>query len=661
MAAVIDADQRAQVALVSRQDAARAQLRSALGDFGADVVAEQDAGSLDVDALRGSGATVVIVSLDSDNDAEFDALQPLLEDPDVSVVFDEASVSSQLSGWDLARWARHLAAKVLGHQDADPPRPEGAEALGGSENLMPVPGAPPTPEQLAGEPLIEEFTIEADELADAVPTDYMPMEEPSNVSLDGDEDHLDLDLGDVESAMSASEARAEVSPTAVPDATPEDPEFELPEADFSALEIEVSEVEVEVAGIANDSDVGDVTTTLADIDFDNDEPVNFGSFDAEGGSDLDLDADEDVARLAAQLDEQSDAGDDGLSVEDLTFVDDRPAADDGISEAVETVEAVEAVASFELADDDSGFDAPAMEETAAKDDGEAATRSFDFGSLSLEPMEGDAEEGAAGAEAAASPFASPAPVEVPRPKPEPAAAPVEERPSTGRAVFSLEPMEDEASGEETPEPVVAPVAAAPTPSAVAPAPNADGITRVIVLGASIGGPDALRTFLGGIPKGFPALFVLAQHLESGFFGRLAEQLQKASALPVRVIDPTQKAANGQVLVVSAEQRVRVAKDGSISLEPHDEAPKYQPSIDNVLRDVADIFGGSATAIIFSGMAGDAIEGSVYLTSKGGEVWAQDSESCVVSSMVDGARARGVVEFTGSPRELASRCVEKYGA
>ena len=55
MAAVIDADQRAQVALVSRQDAARAQLRSALGDFGADVVAEQDAGSLDVDALRGSG------------------------------------------------------------------------------------------------------------------------------------------------------------------------------------------------------------------------------------------------------------------------------------------------------------------------------------------------------------------------------------------------------------------------------------------------------------------------------------------------------------------------------------------------------------------------------------------------------------------------------
>jgi chemotaxis response regulator CheB len=60
------------------------------------------------------------------------------------------------------------------------------------------------------------------------------------------------------------------------------------------------------------------------------------------------------------------------------------------------------------------------------------------------------------------------------------------------------------------------------------------------------------------------------------------------------------------------------------------------------------------------MAGDAIEGAVYLTSQGGEVWAQDPASCVVSSMVDGARARGVVEYIGSPRDLAERCVAQYG-
>ena len=95
MAAVIDADQRAQVALVSRQDAARAQLRSALGDFGADVVAEQDAGSLDVDALRGSGATVVIV-IKSENAVFSEDGQPptpIMEDDRVNVT--AADVTAQ--------------------------------------------------------------------------------------------------------------------------------------------------------------------------------------------------------------------------------------------------------------------------------------------------------------------------------------------------------------------------------------------------------------------------------------------------------------------------------------------------------------------------------------------------------------------------------------
>ena len=81
-------------------------------------------------------------------------------------------------------------------------------------------------------------------------------------------------------------------------------------------------------------------------------------------------------------------------------------------------------------------------------------------------------------------------------------------------------------------------------------------------------------------------------------------------------------------------------------------------------DVRAVAWGDATPLaIFDALGdppGDAIEGAVYLTSVGGEVWAQDPASCVVSSMVDGARARGVVEFLGSPRELAERCVEKYG-
>ena len=130
-------------------------------------------------------------------------------------------------------------------------------------------------------------------------------------------------------------------------------------------------------------------------------------------------------------------------------------------------------------------------------------------------------------------------------------------------------------------------------------------------------------------------------------------------MPVRVPSQAQPAKMGEVLVVAANQRVWVEPDGQIVMVDHSETPKYTPCIDDVMRDVADRFGAGATAIIFSGMAGDAVEGAVYLTTQGGEVWAQDPASCVVSSMVDGAKARGVVEFIGSPRELAERCVAKY--
>jgi two-component system chemotaxis response regulator CheB/chemosensory pili system protein ChpB (putative protein-glutamate methylesterase) len=183
---------------------------------------------------------------------------------------------------------------------------------------------------------------------------------------------------------------------------------------------------------------------------------------------------------------------------------------------------------------------------------------------------------------------------------------------------------------------------------------------VVALCASIGGPDALRSFLSSLPAGFPAVFVVIQHLENGYFERLAQQLQKTSKLPVRVPMAGVDARDGEVLVVSSDRRFKLAIDGQIELSDLESNSRYRPCIDDVLRDLSDSFGANVTAIVFSGMAADAVEGAVYLTQRGGEVWAQDPESCVVSSMVDGTRARGVVEFVGSPRELADHCVRRLG-
>jgi two-component system chemotaxis response regulator CheB/chemosensory pili system protein ChpB (putative protein-glutamate methylesterase) len=186
------------------------------------------------------------------------------------------------------------------------------------------------------------------------------------------------------------------------------------------------------------------------------------------------------------------------------------------------------------------------------------------------------------------------------------------------------------------------------------------VERVFVLGASIGGPEAVRDFLSALPVRFPVLFVLAQHMGEEFLELMAAQLAKAVKLTVRKPTHGERVAHGEVLIVPTTHRLQVDAEGVVTLAHLREKPQYSPSIDQVLHDAADQFGDKAGAIVFSGMAHDAIEGSQYLKSRGGTVWVQDPETCVVSSMVDGARAAGIVDFTGSPQQLAAKMIADYG-
>ena len=82
------------------------------------------AADIDRDKLEGSGARIVIVNLDADSDTYIDHLYDVLDEGDYEVLFNDAQVSSNLSGWDHARWARNLAAKLLRQPAiATPPRP----------------------------------------------------------------------------------------------------------------------------------------------------------------------------------------------------------------------------------------------------------------------------------------------------------------------------------------------------------------------------------------------------------------------------------------------------------------------------------------------------------------------------------------------------------
>src|SRR5690242_7924554 len=118
------------VALLYQTSHLGGHLKDALNELGAQVVYEAPPADIDRDRLEGSGARVVIVNLDADSDSYIDQLYDVLDAGDYEVVFNDASVSANLQGWDHARWARNLAAKILKRPEAaTPPRPPGAEPV----------------------------------------------------------------------------------------------------------------------------------------------------------------------------------------------------------------------------------------------------------------------------------------------------------------------------------------------------------------------------------------------------------------------------------------------------------------------------------------------------------------------------------------------------
>lgn len=104
-------------------------LRDALSECGARIVHEGDMSSLSRDLLEKVGAQVLVVNLDDSADDALDRLYEVIDGDKPRVVFNDAQASRALTGWDRARWARHLAVKVLEMGDLDPPRPEHARGV----------------------------------------------------------------------------------------------------------------------------------------------------------------------------------------------------------------------------------------------------------------------------------------------------------------------------------------------------------------------------------------------------------------------------------------------------------------------------------------------------------------------------------------------------
>lgn len=191
------------VALLGRDDAARQQLRQALETLGAAVALEADPRATSDAGILAVGPTVLIVNLEDSDDDALDHLEAVFDAPSINVVFNDAQVSRHLEGWDLARWARHLAAKVLGHQDTMPPAPRNASRLVVAA-VDPAAQAEPEPAN------IDDFSLEAAlglvaGTHDSEETLPASRETEGAVADEGDADVIDAGQAEAVPEMSAEE------------------------------------------------------------------------------------------------------------------------------------------------------------------------------------------------------------------------------------------------------------------------------------------------------------------------------------------------------------------------------------------------------------------------------------------------------------------------
>lgn len=183
--------------------------------------------------------------------------------------------------------------------------------------------------------------------------------------------------------------------------------------------------------------------------------------------------------------------------------------------------------------------------------------------------------------------------------------------------------------------------------------------NIWVLGASLGGPDAIKQFLGELPANLPVTFILAQHLGANFMGLLAEQLDRVTTFKVMPTRVGHVLRHGEVIVAPVQERLCVNPIGALELKALHEELAYSPSIDTVLHDMSQRYGKDCHGIIFSGMCDDGVIGAEILSRQGSEIWTQEQSSCVISAMPDNVRQTGCSTFSGTPRQLAHKLIQRY--
>ena len=169
--------------------------------------------------------------------------------------------------------------------------------------------------------------------------------------------------------------------------------------------------------------------------------------------------------------------------------------------------------------------------------------------------------------------------------------------------------------------------------------------KIVAIGCSTGGTQALETVLTGLPRTSPGI-VVVQHMPAAFTRGFADRLHKVSQIEVKEAENGDRILPGRALIAPGGKHTMVVRSGAqyrVEVKDGPLVSRHKPSVDVLFRSVAKAAGSNATGFIMTGMGDDGARGMKEMHEAGAVTYAQDEETCVVFGMPKEAIKLGGVD------------------
>jgi two-component system chemotaxis response regulator CheB len=161
-------------------------------------------------------------------------------------------------------------------------------------------------------------------------------------------------------------------------------------------------------------------------------------------------------------------------------------------------------------------------------------------------------------------------------------------------------------------------------------------TDIIVIGISTGGPQALRYLIPRLPRDLPIPVAVVLHMPPGYTELFAHSLNDISELEVVEAKEGQVLKPGLVLIAPAGLHMTFVRGDNVTVTVHlDVRPldtPHRPAADVLFQSAAEVFGDRTLGIVMTGMGSDGTRGAAWIKARGGRIFAEAEESCIVYGM-----------------------------